>query len=100
MTQLEVTPQNVKQPKNGRNSGHVRNSGDYGIQGGVLKVVGNEKNGGSRRTQMLGNGIGPWRSRFIYNLNMQFLIKILFPFPLVTAKLKGDYLILGLIGQC
>jgi hypothetical protein len=31
VTQLEVTPQNVKQPKNGRNSGHVRNSGDYGI---------------------------------------------------------------------
>jgi hypothetical protein len=30
VTQLEVTPQNVKQPKNGRNSGHVRNSGDYG----------------------------------------------------------------------
>jgi hypothetical protein len=32
VTQLEVTPQNVKQPKNGRNSGHVRNSGDYGIR--------------------------------------------------------------------
>jgi hypothetical protein len=33
VTQLEVTPQNVKQPKNGRNSGHVRNSGDYGTIG-------------------------------------------------------------------
>jgi hypothetical protein len=37
-----------------------------------LKVVGNEKNGGSGRSQMLGYGIGPWRSMFIYNLNMQF----------------------------
>ncbi len=30
VTHLEVTPQNVKQPKSGRNSGHVRNSGIYG----------------------------------------------------------------------
>ncbi len=26
----------------------------------VLKVVGNEKNGGSGRSQMLGYGVGPW----------------------------------------
>ena len=38
----------------------------------TLKVVGNEKNGGSGRSQMLGYGVGPWRSMFIYNLNMQF----------------------------
>ena len=38
-----------------------------------LKVGGNEKNGGSGRSQMLDNGLGPWRSRFIFNLNMQFL---------------------------
>jgi hypothetical protein len=38
----------------------------------LLKVVGNEKNGGSGRSQMLGYGVGPWRSMFIYNLNMQF----------------------------
>ena len=41
-----------------------------------LKVGGNEKNGGSGRSQMLDNGLGPWRSRFIFNLNMQFLIKM------------------------
>jgi hypothetical protein len=31
VTHLEVTPQNVKQPKTGRNSGHVRNSDKYGM---------------------------------------------------------------------
>ncbi len=36
-----------------------------------LKVGGNEKQRGSGRSQMLGNGLGPWRSRFIYNLNTQ-----------------------------
>jgi hypothetical protein len=41
-----------------------------------LKVGGNEKNGGSGRSQMLDNGLGPWRSRFIFNLNMQFLSKM------------------------
>ncbi len=39
---------------------------------GHLKVVGNEKNGGSGRSQMLRYGAGPGRSMFIYNLNMQF----------------------------
>jgi hypothetical protein len=29
--------------------------------------------------------------RFIYSLNMQFLSKNLISFPLVTAKVKGDY---------
>jgi hypothetical protein len=42
----------------------------------ALKVGGNEKNGGSGRSQMLDNGVGPWRSRFIFNLNMQFLCKM------------------------
>ncbi len=42
----------------------------------VLKVGGNEKNGGSGRSQMLDNGLGPWRLRFIFNLNMQFLSKM------------------------
>jgi hypothetical protein len=42
----------------------------------ILKVGGNEKNGGSGRRQMLDNGLGPWRSRFIFNLNMQFLCKM------------------------
>ncbi len=56
-----------------------------------LKVVGNEKQWGSGRRQMLGSGLGPWRSRFIYNLNMQFWIKIIFPFPLSPAKWVSDY---------
>jgi hypothetical protein len=38
-----------------------------------LKVVGNEKIGGLGRSQILGYGSGPWQSRFIYFLNMQFL---------------------------
>ncbi len=41
-----------------------------------LKVVGNEKQWGSGRSQMLDNGLGPWRSRSIFNLNMQFSSKI------------------------
>ncbi len=44
-------------------------------QNTILKVVGNEKIGRSGRSQMLGYGPGPWRSRFIFNLNMQFLSK-------------------------
>jgi hypothetical protein len=42
----------------------------------ALKVGGNEKQCGSGRSQMLGNGLGPWRSRFIFNLNKQFLSKM------------------------
>jgi hypothetical protein len=38
-----------------------------------LKVGGNEKQWGLGRSQMLGNGLGPWRSRFIFYLNMQLL---------------------------
>ncbi len=41
-----------------------------------LKVGGNEKQCGSGRSQILGNGLGPWRSTFIFNLNMQFLSKM------------------------
>ncbi len=40
-----------------------------------LKVAGNEKQWGSGRSQLLGNRLGPWRSRFIYNLNTQLLNK-------------------------
>jgi hypothetical protein len=41
---------------------------------------------------MLGDGLRPWRLGFIYSLNMQFLSKnLLFPFPLVTSQLIGDY---------
>ena len=48
---------------------------------------------------MLDNGLGPWRSRFIFNLNMVFFEKnVLFPFPLVTAKLIGDYFVIRRCG--
>jgi hypothetical protein len=57
----------------------------------ALKVVGNEKQWGSRRSQMLGNGLGPWWSRFIYHLNTELLNKIIFPFPLSPAKWISDY---------
>ncbi len=39
----------------------------------ILKVVGNEKIGGSGKCQMLEYGSGLWRWRFIFCLNMQFL---------------------------
>ncbi len=53
-----------------------------------LKVVGNEKNGGSRRSQMLGNGLGPWRSRFIHSLNMQFLFNNLISFSACNSEIN------------
>ncbi len=58
-----------------------------------LKVVGNEKKGGSRRWRVLGKNLGPWRLMFIFILNMPSAIKksIVLPFPLITAKLRGDY---------
>jgi len=37
-----------------------------------LKVVGNEKLGGLKFLQLLGIGLGPWRSISIFNLNMPF----------------------------
>jgi hypothetical protein len=37
-----------------------------------LKVDGNEKLGGLRFLQLLGIGLGPWRSMFIFILNMPF----------------------------
>ncbi len=48
----------------------------YAMYNNCLKVGGNEKNGGSGRSQMLDNGLGPWRSRFFFSLNMQFLSKM------------------------
>ncbi len=37
-----------------------------------LKVVGNEKLGGLKFLQLLGIGLGPWRSISIFILNMPF----------------------------
>jgi hypothetical protein len=53
-----------------------------------LKAGGNEKQWGSGRSQMLGNGLGPWRSRFIYNLNTQFLIKNNISFSALSSKMN------------
>ena len=55
-----------------------------------LKVVENKKNGGSRRRQMLVNGLGP--IVVIYSLNMQFLIKNLIAFPACNSKIYGRLL--------
>ena len=41
-----------------------------------LKVVGNEKLGGLKFLQLLGIGLGPWRSMSIFILNVPFAIEI------------------------
>ncbi len=59
-----------------------------------LKVDGNKKQWGPGRRQMLGNGLGPWRSRFIFSIwTCSFEKNVLFPFLLVTAKRIGNYFI-------
>jgi hypothetical protein len=58
------------------------------IQKSPLKVGGNEKQWGSGRSQMLGNGLGPWRSRFIYNLNTQLLNKNHISFSALSSKMN------------
>jgi hypothetical protein len=40
---------------------------------------------------IIGSGLGLWRSRVIFILNVSFLFKLLFPFPIDTAKLLGYY---------
>jgi hypothetical protein len=46
------------------------------------------KKGGSEGLQWLGISLGLWRSMAICHLNMEFVCKNLFPFPLAAAKLK------------
>ncbi len=58
----------------------------------TLKVGGNEKQWGSGRSQMLGNGLGPWRLRFIYNLNTQLLNKNLISFSALFSKINKQLL--------
>ncbi len=60
-----------------------------------LKVGGNEKQWGSGRSQMLGNGLGPWRSRFIYNLNTQLLNKNHISFSALSSKMNKRLLWCG-----
>jgi hypothetical protein len=57
-----------------------------------LKVGGNEKQWGSGRSQMLGNGLGPWRSRFIYKLNTQLLNKNHISFSALSSKINNRLL--------
>ncbi len=40
---------------------------------------------------IIGSGLGPWRSRVIFLLNGSFLLKLLYSFQLGTAKLIGYY---------
>jgi hypothetical protein len=54
----------------------------------TLKVGGNEKNGGSGRSQMLDNGLRPWRSRFFFNLNMKFLSKMSYFLSACNSKMN------------
>jgi hypothetical protein len=56
-----------------------------------LKVGGNEKQWGSGRSQMLDNGLGPWRSRFIYNLNTHLLNKNHISFSTLSSKMNKRY---------
>ncbi len=65
------------------------NSNDRSIS---LKVAENEKNGGSRRRQMLGNG-GDQGLFTVETLKMQFLIKNLTSFFACNSKINtaGDY---------
>jgi hypothetical protein len=58
----------------------------------ILKVVGNEKQWGSGRRQIIGNGLGPWRSRFIYKLNSQFLNKNHISFSALSSKMNKRFL--------
>jgi hypothetical protein len=61
-----------------------------GLQVGLsfLKVVGNEKNEGSRRRQMIAMVLD-WGDRGLFTvLTCSFCLKILFSFPLVTSKLN------------
>ncbi len=54
----------------------------------LFNVGGNEKQWGSGRSQMLGNGLGPWRSRFIYNLNTKLLNKNHISFSALSSTMN------------
>ncbi len=66
----------------------LNNSNLHGIISISLKVGGNEKQWGPGRSQMLGNGLGPWRSRFVYNLNTQLLNKNHISFSALSSKMN------------
>jgi hypothetical protein len=59
----------------------------------TLKVVGNEKEGGSGRWQMIGIGLGPRRSRFVFLLNFVVVFDFMyFRFRPSNAKSIGNVL--------
>jgi hypothetical protein len=58
----------------------------------LCSVDSNEKLGGSERWQWLGISLGLWQSMAIHNLNMQFLCKNLFPFPIAPDLVTCDVL--------
>jgi hypothetical protein len=57
------------------------------------QVVGNEKEGGSGRWQMIGIGLGPRRSRFVFLLNFVVVFDFMyFRFRPSNAKSIGNVL--------
>jgi hypothetical protein len=57
----------------------------------ILKVDGNEKLGGLRFLQLLGIGLGPWRSMSIFILNVTFAIEKRISFSALSSKLNGRF---------
>ncbi len=53
-----------------------------------LKVDGNEKLGGLRFLQLLGIGLGPWRSMSIFILNMPFANAKRIPVSALSSKIN------------
>ena len=58
-----------------------------------LKVVGNEKGGGSGGWLLFEDAFGPWRSMSVYFLMLpsSFPQRTVFPFPVCNAQLIGDW---------
>ncbi len=57
----------------------------------VPLVDGNEKLGGLRFSQLLGISLGPWRSMFIFGLNMPFAIEKRISFSALSSKMDRRF---------
>ncbi len=57
----------------------------------TLKVVGNEKYGGSRFLQLLGISLGPWRSTSIFILNVPFAIEKCISFSVLSRTMNRRF---------
>jgi hypothetical protein len=78
----------------GASLGAAASAGALGMeQSCTVKVVGNENQGGLGRRQMLGNGLGPWRSRLICHLNMQLSFKNHISVSACNSKINGRLLL-------